>query len=126
MNKITICMYSDENGVNSAQSKTVVLYKTEEEAKQMFWTSLERTGAGYFDFYLLHALGADGIKKLEQIGGFEFIQKLKAEGKVKHAGFSFHDSAKVLDETLTYTSMGSSSTLQSDPRPFPAYSRRSL
>ena len=31
--------------------------KTAEEAKQMFYTSLERTGAGYFDFYLLHNCG---------------------------------------------------------------------
>lgn len=40
MNKITICIYSDENGVNSAQSKTVVLYKTEEEAKNIYSTLL--------------------------------------------------------------------------------------
>ena len=27
--------------------------KTAKEAQDMFWTSLERTGAGYFDFYVL-------------------------------------------------------------------------
>lgn len=36
--------------------------KTAEEAKEMFYTSLRRTGAGYFDFYLLHNLAATGPK----------------------------------------------------------------
>ena len=33
--------------------------KSREEAEQMFYTSLQRTGAGYFDFYLLHNLGQE-------------------------------------------------------------------
>lgn len=84
-----------------ADKMPVWMTNEEKDFMPIFEEQLEKTGAGYFDFYLLHALGADGIKKLENIGGFEFIQKLKEEGKVKHAGFSFHDSAKVLDETLT-------------------------
>ena len=67
----------------------------------MFWTSLERTGAGYFDFYLLHNIGGDRIKKFDEYGIWDFVRELKKKGLVKHIGFSFHDTAEVLDEMLT-------------------------
>ncbi|MDR0905576.1 MAG: aldo/keto reductase [Oscillospiraceae bacterium] len=72
-----------------------------EEAKQMFYTSLERTGAGYFDFYLLHNIGANRTAKFDEYGIWDYVQELKAKGLIKHAGFSFHDNAELLDEVLT-------------------------
>ena len=75
--------------------------KTAEEAKQMFWTSLERTGAGYFDFYLLHNIGASRIHAFDEFGIWDFLKERKAEGLIKHLGFSFHDSADMLDQVLT-------------------------
>ena len=75
--------------------------KNAEEAKQMFWTSLERTGAGYFDFYLLHNLGDDRTKVFDDFGIWEFLEEQKAKGLIKHLGFSFHDKAAVLDDILT-------------------------
>ena len=73
----------------------------EEEAKKQFEISLERTGAGYFDFYLLHAMGADNYGTYKDYHLFDFARQLKAEGKVKHWGFSFHDKPEVLDQILT-------------------------
>ncbi len=67
----------------------------------IFDTSLERTQAGYFDFYLLHALNRESNKKAEETGGWEFVQEMKKKGLVKHAGFSFHDSAEALEEILS-------------------------
>ncbi len=75
--------------------------KTAEEARQMFWTSLERTGAGYFDFYLLHNIGAPRIKFFDDYGIWEFLKERKAEGLIRHLGFSFHDSPEMLDRVLT-------------------------
>ena len=75
--------------------------KTAEEAKQMFYTSLERTGAGYFDFYLLHNLGGNRVKPFDDFGIWDFVLDLKKQGLIKHVGFSLHDSAEVLDELLT-------------------------
>lgn len=72
-----------------------------EDAERIFNTSLERTGAGYFDFYLNHSLDRGKLEKIDELGIFEFIQKKKEQGLIKHAGFSFHDSAEVLDEILT-------------------------
>ncbi|MDD3242865.1 MAG: aldo/keto reductase [Eubacteriales bacterium] len=73
---------------------------TAKEAQDMFWTSLERTGAGYFDFYLLHNLGNERTASFDTFGIWEFAQQRKAEGLIKHLGFSFHDKAAVLDEIL--------------------------
>jgi predicted aldo/keto reductase-like oxidoreductase len=39
--------------------------------------------------------------KLEALGGWEFIRKLKADGRIKHYGFSFHDTPENLDTILT-------------------------
>jgi len=74
--------------------------KTAEEAKQMFYTSLERTGAGYFDFYLLHNLGNDRTKVFEDFGIWEFAKELKEKGLIKHLGFSMHDTADNLEAVL--------------------------
>ncbi len=74
--------------------------KTAEEAKQMFWTSLERTGAGYFDFYLLHNIGGTRTDKFNEYGIWDFVRQMKDKGLVKHMGFSFHDSADELDKIL--------------------------
>ena len=73
----------------------------EASAKQEFYTSLERTGAGYFDYYLLHALQASNYKVYEQYHIWDFARELKAKGLVKHWGFSFHATPDILDELLT-------------------------
>ena len=75
--------------------------KTADEAKQMFWTSLKRTGAGYFDFYLLHNIGSTRTKVFDNFGIWDFVQELKEKGLIRHAGFSFHAKADLLDEVLT-------------------------
>jgi predicted aldo/keto reductase-like oxidoreductase len=69
--------------------------KTPEDMQRIFNVQLERTGAGYFDFYLLHALDHDRLAETEESGD------LKAKGLIKHLGFSFHDEAVHLDEILT-------------------------
>lgn len=75
--------------------------KNKEEAEQMFYTSLERTGAGYFDFYLLHNLGEDRSHFFDDYGIWDFLQERKKEGLIRHLGFSMHDKAEVLDDVLT-------------------------
>lgn len=75
--------------------------KSAEEVKQYFYTSLERTQAGYFDYYLLHNLGGDRTAISEELGMWDFVKQLKNEGLVRHFGFSFHDNAASLDRILT-------------------------
>ena len=75
--------------------------KDAEGAKQQFFTSLERTGAGYFDFYLLHALMPNNYKQYEEYGIWDFVKEQKAKGLIKHWGFSFHATPAILEELLT-------------------------
>lgn len=72
----------------------------EESAKQQFYTSLERTGTGYFDFYLCHALQRSNYKKYEEYHIWEFLQAQKEKGLIKHFGFSFHGDPELLEELL--------------------------
>lgn len=75
--------------------------KTAEEAREMLQTSLRRTGAGYFDFYLLHNCGDTRTKAFDDFDMWNFVLEEKAKGTLKHVGFSFHDKADVLDDLLT-------------------------
>ena len=72
-----------------------------EDAKQMFWTSLKRTGAEYFDYYLLHNLGPNRTKSFYDFGIWDFVQEMKEKGLIRHVGFSMHDRASALDKLLT-------------------------
>ena len=75
--------------------------KSPDEMEKVFQESLDRAGLEYYDFYLLHALSKEPAKKAEEFGAWDFIKSLKEQGRVKHIGFSFHDSAEMLDEILT-------------------------
>ena len=72
-----------------------------EERDKVFREQLEQTGAGYFDYYLLHGIEAAMLPKYDQFDCWNWLLDKKAKGLVKHAGFSFHDSAELLDELLT-------------------------
>lgn len=74
---------------------------TEQTAKQQFHTSLERTGAGYFDYYLLHALSRNNVRYYEDFGIWDFVKEQKAKGLIRYYGFSFHGDPQLLDELLT-------------------------
>ena len=73
----------------------------EASCKQQFYTSLERTGAGYFDYYLLHGLMANNYTKFDDYHIWDFVKEQKAKGLIKHWGFSFHASPELLDQILT-------------------------
>lgn len=75
--------------------------KSEEEAKREISVSLERTGAGYFDFYLLHGIDEGNKDNFDRYGIWDYMKKLKAEGLIRHYGFSFHSTPEHLDELLS-------------------------
>ena len=75
--------------------------ETKEDAVAQFETSLKRTGAGYFDTYLLHNLGENRTHFFNDFELWDFVREKKAEGKIKHYGFSFHSTPEELEEILT-------------------------
>ena len=76
-------------------------FQTEEDIRPLFRQQLEACGVDYFDFYLMHAMSAVRLPHYRQTRAFEIAQELKEEGKIRHIGMSFHDSAEVLDQILT-------------------------
>lgn len=73
----------------------------EESAKAQFFTSLERTGAGYFDYYLLHALQRNNYRKYDEYHIWDFVKEQKEKGLIRKWGFSFHADPELLEELLT-------------------------
>jgi predicted aldo/keto reductase-like oxidoreductase len=71
-----------------------------DDQERILGESLERCGVDYFDLYLLHDMSAENYKTALQFNSYDFIRQKKAEGKVNHIGFSFHDNAELLDEIL--------------------------
>ncbi|MCM1467062.1 MAG: aldo/keto reductase, partial [Alistipes sp.] len=91
----------DRNEYIFADKMPTILVKSAEEYPMYFNSQLERTGVGYFDYYLMHNMGKDRYEKTQRFGGFEFAVKMKEEGKIKNFGFSFHDDAQTLERILT-------------------------
>lgn len=76
-------------------------FNTEEERDAYFEAQLEKTGAGYFDYYLLHDVGRDNIDKFKELRCFEYLKQKKEEGIIRHLGFSSHEDAEHVDKFLT-------------------------
>ena len=72
-----------------------------EDRDKVFNAQLEKTGAGYFDYYLIHGIEAGMLPVYEKYDCFNWLLGKKSEGLVKHAGFSFHDQPELLDQILT-------------------------
>ncbi|MBR4162299.1 MAG: aldo/keto reductase [Solobacterium sp.] len=73
---------------------------SEEDAKKEIEISLERTGAGYFNYYLIHAVQRSNYQLYEKYGIWDFVKGLKEKGLIKHYGFSFHGDPELLEELL--------------------------
>lgn len=84
-----------------ATKMPTMFLKKEEDLERIFNEQLEKCGVEYFDYYLLHNLNAINYPIAEKFDAFDFIMKKKAEGKIKHIGFSYHDNAELLEEILT-------------------------
>lgn len=80
---------------------TNFFFKKEEDIRPLFQSQLEACGVTYFDFYLMHAQGKDNFEFFKSCHAYETALDLKAEGKIRHFGISFHDKASVLEQILT-------------------------
>lgn len=76
-------------------------FKKREDIRPLFEAQLAACGVEYFDYYLMHALDEEEHEKYKSTGAYEEAFRLKEEGKIRHVGMSFHDTAEVLDKILT-------------------------
>lgn len=83
-----------------ADKMPIWLAKDEEHMKEMFQTQLERLDTDYIDMYLVHSVNKPNWKRIKKLNLMPFLEKMKAAGKIKHIGFSFHDSYELFEEVL--------------------------
>ena len=100
MRKALVERYPRESFTVATKLAAWIGCKTRQEAINQFETSLKQTGAGYFDYYLLHNLGQNRTKVFDDFDLWNFAQEMKEQGKIRHVGFSFHSTAEELDEIL--------------------------
>lgn len=84
-----------------ATKMPVRMLKQKEDVERIFEEQRQKCGVDYFDYYLLHCLDTENYQVAKDMDCFAFMIQKKAEGKAKKIGFSYHDSAELLDEILT-------------------------
>ena len=99
--KALVDRYPRESYTLATKLNAFMMCHDEKSAKEQFYKSLERTGAGYFDYYLMHAFMENNYKKYDEYHIWDFVKERKAEGLIKNFGFSFHAGPKLLDRLLT-------------------------
>lgn len=67
------------------------LINSREDMDKYLNHQLERLQTNYIDFYLVHALEINTWEKLLKLGIKEFLDSALKDGRIKYAGFSFHD-----------------------------------
>lgn len=83
-----------------ADKMSIWLCSDEEDMKARFYNQLKTLKTEYIDFYLVHSLNRNHYKKVKDLHCMEFLQQMKQEGKIKHLGFSFHDTYQVFTQIL--------------------------
>lgn len=83
-----------------ADKMSIWLCSDEEDMKARFYNQLKTLKTDYIDFYLVHSLNRNHYKKVKDLHCVEFLQQMKQEGKIKHLGFSFHDTYQVFTQIL--------------------------
>lgn len=84
-----------------ADKLPVSMLKSADECETYFAEQCRRCGVEWFDVYLLQWLNGEHYRKAKELGAFEFLSKLKADGKAKRIGFSYHGDAATLEKILT-------------------------
>ncbi|MBR5801085.1 MAG: aldo/keto reductase [Lachnospiraceae bacterium] len=92
----------DRSSFYLATKLPVWFVKTVEDVDKYLNEQLEKLQTDYIDFYLLHAMNKQRFDEMVAIGCVERLEQLKAEGKIKNLGFSFHDGYEAFEEMINY------------------------
>lgn len=92
----------DRSAYYLATKLPVWLVHSVEDAKKLFEEQLLRLQTDYIDFYLLHAMNKERWEEMVRLGVVEYCEELKAQGRIRNFGFSFHDSYEAFEEILNY------------------------
>ncbi len=90
----------DRSTIKIVTKLPIWMADTPADMERIFNEQLKNLRTDYFDFYLVHALDRGKFERCKKFGAYEFLQNKKSEGKIRHLGFSFHDSPEVLQEIV--------------------------
>ncbi|MCR4940330.1 MAG: aldo/keto reductase [Treponemataceae bacterium] len=74
--------------------------KQEADFDRILDEQLRRLRTDHIDFYLLHAMGASRWEEMKKLNALSFLERAKKAGKIRHIGFSFHDSLEVFKKMI--------------------------
>lgn len=83
-----------------ASKLPVWMVQAPEDFDRILDEQLKRLNTGHLDFYLLHGLGRNFWEPVRKMGALKFLDRVLADGRVKHVGFSFHDDIKIFKEIV--------------------------
>lgn len=83
-----------------ADKSPVWMVNKYEDFEKYLDEQLARLETDYIDFYLMHALDINRWNKIKELGAREFLDKALKDGKIKHAGFSFHDDTAAFKQII--------------------------
>jgi len=76
------------------------LVKDQQDMEKFLNIQLNRLRTDHIDYYLIHSLTAGGWKKIKENGVLEFLERAKKDGRIRNAGFSFHDNVEIFKEIV--------------------------
>ncbi len=76
-------------------------YMANPDYKAQFAEQLDRLQMDRIDFYLLHAVSDDLMDQLLSCGCIDYFDQMKAEGKIRYFGFSFHGTPDALRKMVS-------------------------
>ena len=86
--------------INIATKLPVWTVQTREDMDCYLDEQLQRLQTDHIDFYLLHGLVRATWEHVASLGVDEFLDDALADGRIRHAGFSFHDKPQVLKDIV--------------------------
>lgn len=98
----------DENGISYRDKIKLStklpswLVKSREDMGTFLNEQLERLQTDYIDYYYVHNVDLTALKRLEDLGVYDFLNKAKEKGLIKNACFSFHGSPNEFSELVDH------------------------
>ncbi|MGN0526408.1 MAG: aldo/keto reductase [Acutalibacteraceae bacterium] len=92
----------DRSSFYIATKLPIWLCEKTEDVEKYFNEQLERLQMDYIDFYLIHAVDAERFQKILDLKVLDVLDSLKAKGKIKYLGLSFHDEYEAFEKIINY------------------------
>ena len=89
------------NSYYLADKLPIWLIKEAADTEKYFMEQLERCQTEYFDFYLVHSLDRYKYEICEKYHVYDALKRFRSEGRIRHLGFSFHDTPEILEKIVS-------------------------